>query len=79
MTGIDNHNAETLSVPAKTDEAPMERREVLRRFGIYAAVTAPAMTVLLASRQSEAMGSKRSGNGGGKSSGGGGGGGGFSL
>ena len=39
MTGIDNHNAETLSVPAKGDEAPLERREVLRRFGVYAAVT----------------------------------------
>ena len=32
----------------------MERREALRRFGVYAACTAPAMTVLLASRQSEA-------------------------
>ena len=32
----------------------VERREALRRFGIYAACTAPAMTVLLASRQSEA-------------------------
>ena len=32
----------------------VERREALRRFGVYAACTAPAMTVLLASRQSEA-------------------------
>lgn len=32
----------------------LERREALRRFGVYAACTAPAMTVLLASRQSDA-------------------------
>ena len=32
----------------------MERREALRRFGVYAACTAPAMTVLLASRQGNA-------------------------
>ncbi|MGE3292312.1 MAG: hypothetical protein AB7O95_13110 [Geminicoccaceae bacterium] len=32
----------------------VERREALRRFGVYAACTAPAMTVLLASRQSAA-------------------------
>ena len=32
----------------------MERRAALRRFGIYAACTAPAMTVLLASRQGKA-------------------------
>lgn len=34
--------------------ASLERRAALRRFGVYAACTAPAMTVLLASRQSEA-------------------------
>ena len=28
----------------------VERRELLRKFGVYAAVTAPAMTVLLALR-----------------------------
>ena len=40
---------------AATAQLPaVERREALRRFGIYAACTAPAMTVLLASRQSEA-------------------------
>jgi hypothetical protein len=38
------------SLPA----ASLERRAALRCFGIYAACTAPAMTVLLASRQSEA-------------------------
>lgn len=35
-------------------EVSVERREALRRFGVYAACTAPAMTVLLASRQSAA-------------------------
>lgn len=45
-------------------EDQLKRRAVLGRFGIYAMATAPAMTVLLASRQSEAMGSRfdRSGN-----------------
>ena len=68
----------------------VERREALRGFGIYAACTAPAMTVLLASRQSEAGSffangdAHRSGHsglgGGGKGGGGGGGGGcGFSC
>ena len=42
--------------------ASVERREVLRKFGVYAAVTAPAMTVLLASRQSEAGGFSRNGH-----------------
>lgn len=79
MTGIDKQSAETLPTSAAGDDARLERREVLRRFGVYAAVTAPAMTVLLASRQSEAMGSRRGGNGGGKGGGGKGGGGGFSL
>ncbi len=32
----------------------LERREVLRRFGTYAACTAPAMMVLLSSRQGQA-------------------------
>jgi hypothetical protein len=31
-----------------------QRRAILRRFGVYAAATAPAMVVLMASRQSEA-------------------------
>ena len=46
---------EAQSAPGTVDAAPpVERREVLRRFGVYAAATAPAMTVLLASRQSNA-------------------------
>ena len=67
----------------------VERREALRRFGIYAACTAPAMTVLLASRQSEAGSFFANGDahrrghsglgGGGKGGGGGGGGCGFSC
>jgi hypothetical protein len=39
---------------AAKDDGGLERREALRRFGVYAACTAPAMTVLLASRQSAA-------------------------
>ena len=39
---------------AKHEGGSVERREALRRFGVYAACTAPAMTVLLASRQSAA-------------------------
>ncbi len=57
----------------------VERRAILRRFGAYAAFTAPALTVLMASRQSEAGSFKRNGNsdhGGGSVFGGGGGGGG---
>ena len=34
----------------------LERREALRRFGTYAACAAPVLTVLMASRQSEAGG-----------------------
>jgi hypothetical protein len=36
------------------ESAAVERREMLRRFGKFAAFTAPAMTVLMASRQGEA-------------------------
>ena len=67
----------------------VERREALRRFGVYAACTAPAMTVLLASRQSEAGSFFANGDahrrghsglgGGGKGGAGGGGGCGFSC
>ena len=39
---------------AAMHEGGLERREALRRFGVYAACTAPAMTVLLASRQTAA-------------------------
>ena len=42
---------------ATNDQASsLERREALRRFGVYAACAAPAMTVLMSSRQSEAGG-----------------------
>lgn len=49
-------NAGHGEAPDGTDrrEDGLERREALRRFGVYAACTAPAMTVLLASRQSAA-------------------------
>jgi hypothetical protein len=39
------------------DAATADRREVLRRFGTYAAYTAPGMMVLLGSRQAGAMSS----------------------
>jgi hypothetical protein len=66
------------------DPAAVEHREMLRRFGKFAAFTAPAMTVLMASRQSEAGSFFRNkahhGRKGGKDGGGGGGGGcGFSC
>lgn len=48
----------------------VERRAVLRRFGAYAAFTAPALTVLMASRQSEAGGFHRNSNRDGPSHGG---------
>lgn len=93
MTGdSDREPVEAISAPGVADATPtVERREVLRRFGVYAAVTAPAMTVLLASRQSaagsffangDAHRRGKSGLGGGKSitsDGGGGGGCGFSC
>ncbi|HFD16275.1 MAG TPA: hypothetical protein ENJ38_08230 [Rhodospirillales bacterium] len=41
----------------------LERREVLRRFGSYAAYTAPAMMVLLSSRQGRAGSFIRKGGG----------------
>jgi hypothetical protein len=53
MISDDAGHSET-PVGAGTHEDSLERREVLRRFGVYAACTAPAMTVLLASRQSAA-------------------------
>ena len=47
---------------ATNDQASsLERREALRRFGVYAACTAPVLTVLMASRQSEAGGFSRNG------------------
>lgn len=55
------------------EKEAVERREVLRRFGVYAACTAPAMTVLLASRQAGAMGIRHKGGGGGGGGGKGGG------
>ena len=73
------------------DAAAVERREMLRRFGKFAAFTAPAMTVLMASRQGEAGSffrdkahhGRRGGDGragaGGNGGGGGGGGCGFSC
>ncbi len=56
--------------PAQPVTTDLARREALRRFGAYAAYTAPAMTVLLASRQGHAMGSKHSKKGGGSGGGG---------
>jgi hypothetical protein len=65
------------------DPTVVERREMLRRFGKFAAFTAPAMTVLMASRQSEAGSFFRNkahhGQDGGAGGGGGGGGCGFSC
>ncbi len=43
----------------------LERREVLQRFGTYAAYTAPAMMVLLSSRQGKAGSFFRKGGDGG--------------
>jgi len=64
---------------SELDPAVVERRELLRRFGKFAAFTAPAMTVLMASRQSEAGSFFRNkahhGRNGGKDGGAGGGGG----
>jgi hypothetical protein len=55
------------------DDAQLEqRRAILRRFGAYAACTAPAMMVLMASRQSEAGSFIRKGGGGGGGDGSGG-------
>lgn len=73
----DNSKTPGGAVPAAheadgTAEA-VERRAVLRRFGAYAAFTAPALTVLMTSRQSEAGGFLRSSNRDGASHGGGGG------
>jgi hypothetical protein len=91
----EHEQADVAAAPGKVETgASVERRELLRRFGVYAAVTAPAMTVLLASRQSQAGGFSRNGHanhsgnsglgghgggGGGGHGGGGGGGGGLSL
>ena len=54
MSGSDEHNSDQVGPLPGDDKRPVERREALRRFGIYAAATAPALTVLLASRQSQA-------------------------
>ena len=67
---------------ATNDQASsLERREALRRFGVYAACAAPVLTVLMSSRQSEAGGFSRNSNRDGASHGGssGGGGCGFSC
>jgi hypothetical protein len=56
MSGsVEHDHGEPDAGDALREQVPaVERREALRRFGIYAACTAPAWTVLLASRQSEA-------------------------
>lgn len=62
-----NKSGERKDEPA-AGPAPVDagRRQALRQFGAFAAYTAPAMTVLLASRQGHAMGSKpKKGDGGG--------------
>lgn len=67
-TQIQGPQAQAAAVP----ETLEQRRDVLRRFGTYAAYaayTAPAMTVLLASKQSEAGSFGRSKSNAGKSSG----------
>jgi uncharacterized membrane protein YgcG len=77
--------ADAASTAGSAPTPALERREALRRFGIYAACTAPAMTVLLASRQSEAGSffangdAHRRGNSGLNGGGGGGGGGGCAF
>ena len=57
-------NAGAAPAERATDEtaASLERREALRRFGAYAACAAPVLTVLMASRQSQAGGFSRNGN-----------------
>ena len=93
MSGNVEQGPETVGGAPRDLNRSVERREALRRFGVYAAVTAPAMTVLLASRQGHAGGFSRNGNanrggnsglggrggrgGGGHGGGGGGGGGGW--
>lgn len=62
MSGNLEQGPEATGKVAAETKRSMERREALRRFGVYAAVTAPAMTVLLASRQSQAGGFSRNGN-----------------
>jgi hypothetical protein len=56
MTGNTDREPVEANLASSMAAAPssVERREALRRFGVYATVTAPAMTVLLASRQSAA-------------------------
>jgi hypothetical protein len=54
MSGRANQVTKSAESVANEMTRSMERREALGRFGMYAAVTAPAMTVLLASRQSRA-------------------------
>src|SRR4051794_41132684 len=59
----EREEGDVAAAPGKVETgASVERRELLRRFGVYAAVTAPAMTVLLASRQSQAGGFSRNGH-----------------
>ena len=69
MSGTHEHHAEAQRTEPGAGGPSVERREALRRFGVYAACTAPAMTVLLASRQSAAgsFSSNSSANGPGKS------------
>src|SRR4051812_17585714 len=64
MTANTEHaQVDVAEAPGKVETGiSVERRELLRRFGVYAAVTAPAMTVLLASRQSQAGGFSRNGH-----------------
>jgi uncharacterized membrane protein len=54
MSGSDEQVPHAVGPMPADDQRLVERREALRRFGMYAAATAPALTVLLASRQSKA-------------------------
>ncbi len=63
------HNDKEVGKAEAPDLRDSQRREVLRRFGRYAACTAPAMMVLLSSRQSSAGSFFRKGGGDGGSDG----------
>ena len=56
---IGQRDANAAEPEVKLTTETLERRAMLRRFGTYAAFTAPALTVLMASRQSEAGGFSR--------------------
>ena len=51
----DEATTSTIPTPAESGDSTLSRRKALRKFGRYAAVTAPAVTLLMAANSKRAL------------------------